>query len=234
MDQFICLQALQVSFQVWPWRLISKKQLKNTITNKQEGPRALSCSPGEWLISRVELFVKFWLSASWGTILWKYVEFESVVQEKMPFKRFLISSSGSPPVWCRRTIYAILKEGIMGNIHVKLYGILTSGSKGDGVWIHFLSRALTAPMFSDPNHLCNFGRRYHEEQFCEIILNLDQWFRRKCPLKVFLIWISGSPFVPWSVTICAIECLTWDQGAAGFEPHWSLPCVFEQDTLILA
>ena len=23
------------------------------------------------------------------------------------------------------------------------------------------------------NHLCNFGRRHLEEQFCEIILNLD-------------------------------------------------------------
>ena len=28
------------------------------------------------------------------------------------------------------TIYAILKEGIMGNIHVKLYEIWTSGSGG--------------------------------------------------------------------------------------------------------
>ena len=28
-----------------------------------------------------------------------------------------------------------------------------------------------------------------EEQPCEIILNLDQWFRRKCCLKVFLIQI---------------------------------------------
>ena len=40
-----------------------------------------------------------------------------------------------------------------------------------------------------------------------MILNLDQWFRRKCRLKVFLIWISGSPFVQGSVTInlfCAI------------------------------
>ena len=35
------------------------------------------------------------------------------------------------------------------------------------------------------NHLCNFGRGYQEEQFCEIILNLDQWFRR-CHLKDFL------------------------------------------------
>ena len=53
------------------------------------------------------------------------------------------------------------------------------------------------------NQLCNFGRRYHEEQFCGIILNLDQWFRRKCRLKVFLIWSSDSPFVQRSVTICA-------------------------------
>ena len=27
--------------------------------------------------------------------------------------------------------------------------------------------------------LCNFGRSHHEEHFCEIILNLNQWFRRK-------------------------------------------------------
>ena len=26
-------------------------------------------------------------------------------------------------------------------------------------------------------NLCNFGRGFYEEQFCEIILNLDQWFR---------------------------------------------------------
>ena len=54
------------------------------------------------------------------------------------------------------------------------------------------------------NHLCNIGRRHHEVQSCEIILNLDQWFRRKCRLKVFLIWSSGSPFVQGSITICAI------------------------------
>ena len=28
------------------------------------------------------------------------------------------------------------------------------------------------------NHLCNFDRGFNEEQFCKIILNLDQWFRR--------------------------------------------------------
>ena len=50
----------------------------------------------------------------------------------------------------------------------------------------------------------NFGRRHHDEYFCAIILNLDQWFRRKFGLKVFLIWSSGSPFVQLSKTIYAI------------------------------
>ena len=36
----------------------------------------------------------------------------------MQFKRFLIKSSGSPPVRWSGTIYTIREEGIMGNIHV--------------------------------------------------------------------------------------------------------------------
>ena len=51
----------------------------------------------------------------------------------MLFKRFLTWSSDGPPVQWSRTIYAILKEGIMGNVHVKLYEIWTSGSGGDVV-----------------------------------------------------------------------------------------------------
>ena len=47
----------------------------------------------------------------------------------------------------------------------------------------------------DQNYWCNLSRRYHEEQFCEIILNLNQWFRRKCRLKVFLISSSDRPIV---------------------------------------
>ena len=50
----------------------------------------------------------------------------------MLFKRFLIWSSRGPPVQWSGTIYAILKEGIMGNINVKIYEIRTSGS-GDVV-----------------------------------------------------------------------------------------------------
>ena len=64
------------------------------------------------------------------------------------------------------------------------------------LWLPFCS--------AEQNHLCNFGRGYHEEQFCEIILNLDQWFRRRCVLKIFIIWSSGDHFVQRSGTICAI------------------------------
>ena len=55
-----------------------------------------------------------------------YFEFGPMVQ--MSFKIFLIWSSGGPSVQWSGTIYAILKEGIMGTIDVKLYEIWTSGS----------------------------------------------------------------------------------------------------------
>ena len=45
-----------------------------------------------------------------------FFEFGSMVQD-MSFKRFLIWSSGDPPVKWSGTFFAILKEGIMGNIH---------------------------------------------------------------------------------------------------------------------
>ena len=51
----------------------------------------------------------------------------------MSFKRFLIWSFGDPPVQWSETTYAILKEGIMGNIYMKLHEIRTNGSGGDVV-----------------------------------------------------------------------------------------------------
>ena len=56
-----------------------------------------------------------------------------------------IWSSVDPPVQWSGTIYAFLKEGIMGNIRVKLYEIRTSGSGGDVV-----SRRLYTDKF--PSH----------------------------------------------------------------------------------
>ena len=51
------------------------------------------------------------------------------------------------------------------------------------------------------NHLFNLGRGFNEEQLCEIILNSDQWLRRRCILKIFLILNYGGPFVQQSKTI---------------------------------
>ena len=50
----------------------------------------------------------------------KLFEFGPVVQD-MSFIRFLIWSSGGPHVQLSGTINAILVDGIMGNIHVKLF-----------------------------------------------------------------------------------------------------------------
>ena len=50
---------------------------------------------------------------------------------------------------------------------------------------YFLSGYLAALLFSGV-YLCNFGKEYYQEQFCEIILNLGQWFRSRCCLKDFL------------------------------------------------
>ena len=76
-----------------------------------------------------------------GTVLRNYFEFEAVVKEEIPFKRFLICCYGSPPDWLSGTTCAILKEGITWNIHVELYEIWNSGI-GDVVLRYYLSGAL--------------------------------------------------------------------------------------------
>ena len=49
-----------------------------------------------------------------------------------------------------------------------------------------------------------FGRGYQEEQFCDIILNLGQWFRSRCLLKDFLSGALVTLPVQWSRSIYAI------------------------------
>ena len=44
----------------------------------------------------------------------------------------------------------------------------------------FLFRGIAAPFSAEQNHLSNFGRGLHDEHFCEIILNLNLWFKRRC------------------------------------------------------
>ena len=79
-------------------------------------------------------------------------------------------------------VCAILVEGIMEHIHVKSLYIWVSCSEGE----YFLSTDLMASFFGRENHLCNFARRQGEHS-CEIILNLNQWFRRRRRLRIFLI-----------------------------------------------
>ena len=61
----------------------------------------------------------------------------------------------------------------MGSIHVKLYEIGPVVQEEMALKdISYLE--LWQPLSSgDWNHLCNIGGRHHEEQSCEIILNLD-------------------------------------------------------------
>ena len=73
----------------------------------------------------------------------------------------------------------------MGNIHVILYKLRTSGS-GDVVKDMSYLELRQSLCSVDLNHLCSIGRRHHEEQSCEIIFNLDQWFRRKQPCEIIL------------------------------------------------
>ena len=63
----------------------------------------------------------------------------------------------------------------MGNIHVKLYGIWTSGS-GDMVLRHFLPRALAAPFVQQTGTICAI---------------LVEGIMRNNSVKLFLIWTLG-------------------------------------------
>ena len=48
----------------------------------------------------------------------------------------------------------------------------------------FLFLAVVAILFSGAESYVLFGRDHYEENFCEVILKLDQWFRR-CNLKIY-------------------------------------------------
>ena len=74
----------------------------------------------------------------------------------------------------------------MRNKSVKLFRNWASVSGG----VSFKDISYLEPCQSlcsmEGNHLCNFGRVHYEEQFCVIVFNLDQRFRRRCHLKTSL------------------------------------------------
>ena len=76
--------------------------------------------------------------------------------------------------------------GLMWNISVKQIELGTVVQE-EMLFKNISCLELWQPLSSvDQNNLCNFGRVHHEEQFCAILLNLDQWIRR-CRLKTFLL-----------------------------------------------
>ena len=64
---------------------------------------------------------------------------------------------------------------------MEIFFIWTSGSGGNAVKRYFLSRTLVALFSAERNHFC---RGYYKEQFCEIIVNLGQWFRKRYRLNI--------------------------------------------------
>ena len=100
-------------------------------------------------------------------------------RRKCRLKILLTWSSGSPFVQWSGTISVILVEPSMRNSSVKLFfsefrpmvmeEMLFKDISYLELWQPFCS--------TERNHLCNFGRECYEERFCEIILNLGQWFR---------------------------------------------------------
>ena len=64
-------------------------------------------------------------------------------------------------------------------------------------------------MFSRVEPFVQFGRRHHEESFCEIILNMDQWLRRY-RLKDFKSSSGGDvvkyiPYLELWQSVCPFE-----------------------------
>ena len=69
------------------------------------------------------------------------------------------------------------------------------------LWQHFCS--------AERNNLSKFGRRYQEERFCEVYLNLGQWFRRRCRLRNIL---SGALA---ALLFCGANCAILKEGIKG-------------------
>ena len=113
-----------------------------------------------------------WTSGSGGDAFWRY---------------FLSGALGPFCLAERKHVCHILVEGIKRNNSVKLFWSWTSGSGGDAFWKISYLKLLRPSCSVERNNLSNFERGYHGEHSCEVIWNLDQWFRR-CRLKDFFFW----------------------------------------------
>ena len=76
----------------------------------------------------------------------------------------------------------------MRRVHLKIFLIYSSGDLFvecfQTIFCNYGSGHLEEHFSAVLNHLYNFEPVLCEEQFCEIILNLNQWFMRRCGLKI--------------------------------------------------
>ena len=60
-------------------------------------------------------------------------------------------------------------------------------------------------MYSGAEPFVQFGRGHQEEQICEIILYFDQWFRRRCLLKIFYLELCRPVCLAERMHLCNFE-----------------------------
>ena len=143
--------------------------------------RFLIWSSGSPPVRWSRTIMQFWKRASWGTLMWSYMEFAPVVQKEMLFKdisylelRQPLSSAAWNHLCNFGRRYHDDEEQFCKNILNLVHGpvvqeeMLFKGTSYLELWQPFCS--------AECNYLCNFSRGYTEEQFCEIILNLGPGF----------------------------------------------------------
>ena len=127
------------------------------------------------LFGGAEPFVEFWKNASWGIILWNSFEFGPVVQEEMLFKDISYLELWQP--FCSAEQNHLCNFG-RGCYEEQLWNYFEFGPM---VQEMSFIRFLAAPLFS--RTCAVFRRRHHEEHFCKVILNMDQYFKNRCLLN---------------------------------------------------
>ena len=113
-------------------------------------------------------------------------------------------------------------DGIISNISVNLVRIWLKRRYRLEILIYSFAQPFCSAGWAELDHLCNFDSGHYENYFREIILNLNEWFRRRCSFKIFLIYSPGGHCVQRGEPIGAIFVesimrniseiiLNWDQ-----------------------
>ena len=107
-----------------------------------------------------------------------------MVQKKMAFKEIEISRAMRAPLFSRPKPFVHFGRRYHEDENYFEFGPVFQ----EEIPIKGISYLNIRKPFSsvECNQLCNFGRGYYEEQFCEIILNSGQWYTSRCCSNDFL------------------------------------------------